>query len=399
MAGRVLPAAALRTYPERYAHLLAAARAEVGHAECLCRPGRPLRLVIRRRVGRLHLAGWPNDGHNHAPSCLWYRADPELSGRAGYERDGAIDNTNDGIRLRLAVPLTTRTDPADRTPAHLHALGEQAVSQRGLGLLGLVHFLWEPELAVHSSITRRRWRDCQPALVDQVAQCSTKGFPLPEVLHVIPPYRKERPDETAGNRAAWQAFLRQLDTVGPVRRHALVLGELRDIVPARFSMRVQFAHLPDAAYASPELIERVQNSYRVAFTDEHSRNSGRRIALCVISRSPKGYLRVDDMAVMPTNFAYIPVDSSYELTMADALISAGRVFIKPLRYDPDLMATLPDFVLIDTDPPTYVEVWGVLGREDYEQRKAEKRDYYRKSGHALLEWDVRRPMPDVHRTD
>jgi hypothetical protein len=219
---------------------------------------------------------------------------------------------------------------------------------------------------------------------------------LSEVLHVIPPYRKERPNEAAVNRAAWQTFLRQLDTVGPVRRHALVLGELRDIVPARFSMRVQFAHLPDTAYASGELIDRVQKSYRVAFTDEHSRNAGRRIALCVISRSPKGYLRVDDMAVMPTNFAYIPVDSSHELTMADALIRAGRAFIKPLRYDPDLMATLPDFVLTDTDPPTYIEVWGVLGREDYERRKAEKRNYYREAGRALLEWDVQCPLPDVH---
>lgn len=42
---------ALRNHPGRHARLLGRARAEVGHAECLCRTT-PLRLVIRVRAGR-----------------------------------------------------------------------------------------------------------------------------------------------------------------------------------------------------------------------------------------------------------------------------------------------------------------------------------------------------------
>lgn len=68
------------------------------------------------------------------------------------------------------------------------------------------------------------------------------------------------------------------------------------------------------------------------------------------------------MAVMLTARFYIPCDSSYEVAMADHLIAAGRSFVKPLRYD-GTSATFPDFVLTDTAPATYVEVWGITAGE------------------------------------
>lgn len=49
---------------------------------------------------------------------------------------------------------------------------------------------------------------------------------------------------------------------------------------------------------------------------------------------------------MLTNRACIPADSSHEIAMADALATAGRGYLKPLRYD-TTAALFPDFVLTD----------------------------------------------------
>jgi hypothetical protein len=40
-------------------------------------------------------------------------------------------------------------------------------------------------------------------------------------------------------------------------------------------------------------------------------------------------------------------------------------------------------------------VWGVTGREDYEQRKRHKQGFYRSAGHRLVEWDTRSRLPDL----
>jgi hypothetical protein len=87
------------------------------------------------------------------------------------------------------------------------------------------------------------------------------------------------------------------------------------------------------------------------------------------------------MAAMLTT-TWIPADSSYEVRMADALVAACREFTKPLRYD-SVADVFPNFVLTDTDPTTFVEIWGIQGREKYENRKREKWASYRKSGRTL----------------
>ncbi len=96
---------------------------------------------------------------------------------------------------------------------------------------------------------------------------------------------------------------------------------------------------------------------------------------------------------MLTNRTYLPADSSHEVRMADALLAAGRHVLKPLRYQGQ--AVFPDFVLVDREPAAYVEVYGIIGREDYEQRKREKQRYYQRESIPVIEWTVDGPMPDL----
>lgn len=81
---------------------------------------------------------------------------------------------------------------------------------------------------------------------------------------------------------------------------------------------------------------------------------------------------------------FIPVESSYECLVAEKLVRESRSFRKPLRYDRSSMDR-PDFVLLDTIPPTDMEVFG-MNTPDYLERKTVKKERSRE--HDFWYWDV-----------
>jgi Protein of unknown function (DUF1173) len=392
LAGRVLPLSALRAAPDQFAPLFVRARAEFGYAECLCRSKRPARLVIRCRSGRHHLAVWPEQGHLHRAHCPWFRPDPALSGRGVYTHS-AILTTDNGTALRLATSLITHSEPSSPPRPASPDETDATASRRSLSLLAVVHFLWEQAgLSVWSRREgRRTWRTCHARLLSVIQDCTANGTSLGDLLYVVPTF-----DRTVAQRnaQAWEDFTASLGQQRASRCRGLVLGEIRRIMPTEYGVCLRLAHQRAPIYASMTLMEKVRRSHRSALADHN--DHGRRVALLVVDRSRNGYTIAVDMAVALVSAAYLPVDSGHELRMADALVAAGRSILKPLHYDRD-DAVMPDFVLLDTAPATYIEVWGVTGRQDYEQRKQIKQAHYRSAGRSLLEWDVRQPMPDVTR--
>ncbi|GAA4102823.1 DUF1173 family protein [Nonomuraea soli] len=172
-------------------------------------------------------------------------------------------------------------------------------------------------------------------------------------------------------------------------------SEVKDRQPTPYGQRLLLRHLREPLYLSTELLQRATRSYRSALSTSRLPTS-RTIVLGVVERTTAGNLIIADLAAMLTNRAYIPADSSYEVRMADQLIASGRAFVKPLRYDNNF-EVFPDFVLTDTDPWQYVEVWGMPGREAYERRKRDKQAHYRQAGIDLLGWDVNQPLPEMRR--
>ncbi|MEV5703572.1 DUF1173 family protein [Actinoallomurus sp. NPDC052274] len=136
--------------------------------------------------------------------------------------------------------------------------------------------------------------------------------------------------------------------------------------PSLYGMRLSIRHLRSRLFASTRLADRLKRSYRAAFA-EAAGAGARRVGLFLVERAATGRLNVVDATFMLTTASYIPGDSSFELAMAGHLAAAGRSFVKPLRYDGD--AVFPDFIVIDTDPHTYVEVYGIRGRVGYELRR------------------------------
>jgi hypothetical protein len=262
-----------------------------------------------------------------------------------------------------------------------------------MGLLALLHYLWEQaQLNMWQPGPRRRtWHTCRSRLAVQITGHHVNRLELRDTLWIVPPFR---PDTVQRINIAWEQFLARLNRAGRSRRRGLVLGEIRTTAATQYGVRVHLAHQRAPLFATQELMRRAERSYPTGFSAEASESSRRQVVLCLVELSARGWPLLIDLAAMLTTGTYLPADSGHEVEMADALVEARRTFLKPLRYDRS-DAVFPDFVLLDSDPHTYVEVWGVQGREDYENRKQAKQAHYRKSGRPLLEWNVRDPLPDV----
>jgi hypothetical protein len=390
LAGRVLKLSALREDPGPYAATFSRARAEIGHGQCLCRTP-PLRLVIRcTRAGRWHLAGWPGDGESHSQTCPFYKTPPELTGRGGYTT-GAITVTETGTAIRVDQPLRLRLAPGEG--ATEAAQTEARRSTGTVSLLGLLHWLWE-EARLHQWAPgwHRSWGTCRTRLSEVVSACRVNGEDLDDVLHIAPAPGRVPPRE----QAAFTAFTGWLGADGTTARRGLLLGTVKTLAPTAYGERINLGGLARPLFASTALMRRLRRSYRPVFSGAAS-PAARRLVLALIERSTSGYLTVVDAAAMLTTATFVPADSSHEVTMAEHLAAARRRFVKPLRYDSS-EAVFPDFVLLDDEPYTVVEVYGIHGRESYERRKRAKQGYYRARSIPLLEWDVTGPLPNLART-
>ena len=393
LAGQRVRLSDVRAHPYRYGRLLAQARA-TRSAVCLCRPTR-LRLVTRCGLGgRHHVACWPHEGPDHDPGCAFFHLQPDLSGRAGYS-SCAIAESAAGTSIRLHAPALTRgTRGGDAGLSHPTHAGAQ---RRSVGLLGMLHYLWESSglngWAGPARRPQRTWAAVRAALREQLAICTINGQPAPDVIYVVPPYH---PSTSAHALEQFDAFLARLTADAPQGRRGLLLAEVKAINPAAHGVRYQLAQQSRSRqlFMSATLDTGLRAAFPSALAAATQREGGRCIGLFSLQRSHGGYAVAVDAALMLTTASFIPADSSYEITMTDALQAAGRAFVKPLTYDAGHDAVFPDFVLTD-EPRSYVEVWGLPGRRDYERRKEANRAFYQRHASALLDWTVTEPIPNL----
>ncbi|MFC5066374.1 DUF1173 family protein, partial [Actinomycetospora atypica] len=170
-----------------------------------------------------------------------------------------------------------------------------------------------------------------------------------------------------------------------LRHRRLLCGELKALAETEHGHKLTLRHFPRPIFLSDDLAADLSRRFPAPFSSRRG-PTARRVVLALIEGTPRGHLRLVNAAVMLTTDVYIPVDSSHELTMANALIAAQRGFRKPLRYDHD-EAGLPDFVLTDlitnggtaesNGPAAVIEVWGVANSRTYEQRKLAKLARYK----------------------
>jgi hypothetical protein len=178
----------------------------------------------------------------------------------------------------------------------------------------------------------------------------------------------------------------QTRTANP-QQAAIVVGEIMECrngikVEDSLGLKLKLLNVP---LWLPRLVARkATNSFGQLF-GEIGKPDRRILAIAVVFRSKTSFF-VSDGGLIRTNRQFIPVDSSYELKVADKLIAEKRAYSKPLKLDEELRY-LPDFLLHDCQEPWVLEVFGMTNDDKYQAHKLEKLQYYRDRGIPCWQWE------------
>ncbi|NHN86449.1 DUF1173 family protein [Acetobacter musti] len=378
-----------RRLKAKYDESRKAARAD--KARCLCRHrGAVLPLQIRYRADSdsYHLAVWPHEGPLHEKTCPFFKPDPGKSGRAGYVSSVIREEEDGDVSVTLSIGLRRKgpPQPVDETP--LPAPDRPGrTRQRRMSPLGLLNLLWEraglaewkPQFAGHRTM---------PAALGRVASAGTRirtqKRPLSDLLCPVAPDHEGFARrlhaivraEGKENHLFLAGFVDAIEQ-GRGNDFTLTLTGQRNgyrcflTLPAAERNRLARSHrLAAATLALPEAERQARVAALLYVTAQHITKPDSRW---------KGWIQAEvrTAALMTVSPEMIPVESSYELAVAEALVAADRTFEKPLRFDAGEDLVFPDFILQDTVRSAGYPM-EVFGRTDeaYMARRAEKEDYY-----------------------
>jgi hypothetical protein len=357
-------------------------------------------LVIKARGQRYYLARKADTSHHHAEWCLLY--EPPETGGPTTKQKPAIRYEGDTVNVKLQTRLTrasfttkqTEDKPVAEDKPNLPRSKAPSLKpgRAATGLVGLFHALiqkaqlndWRPQQS------ERRFAASTRALT-KAGQTVTleKQQPVAERL-VITLWERSLEHSQAINLSALQTR-----TANP-QQAAIVVGE---IMACRYSTKIEgslglkLKLLNVPLWLPPSLAKKTTNSFGQLF-DEIGKPDRRILAIAAVFRNKTSFVG-SDIGLIRTNRQFIPVDSSYELQVADKLIAEQRRFSKPLKLEGELRY-LPDFLLHDCQVPWVMEVFGITNDDQYQAHKLEKLQYYRDHGIPCWQWepDTEKVMPD-----
>lgn len=345
---------------------------------CGCKGKGSKRLAVKYYEGSdlFSLARFSLTGGQHAADCQYYSANPAQSGGGG-DNFGVIDQQPDGsVKIRLEIGMLERGDaaapagptraPTDRAPS---------AKQSSMKLLGLLHYLgeeaglnqWKPAFGGKRRASLSYWWINNAA--DNVWAGQVK---LVDQL-LLPAFGADS-REAERNRTRAASALQ-------AKRRMLVIAPLASFTQERFDamarhLKIGGFHGMPMAFMQKGLWESTARRFQNAIAAWRGGHGTVVIAQVELRPGGKGvYASVIDIALMSITAEFLPVESSYERTVAELLVMQGRSFMKPLRYHAGADLVLPDFILTDTLREVPMEVFG---RDDarYLQRKEEKSAHY-----------------------
>lgn len=372
------------------AEMLDAARRAEGYAECACVDSLPRpKLQIRRHGAAFLLARWPEQADLHATGCPFGREWGERSKSADQAgpfqvKDGALD-----VRLEVPLAVSGRSEPVSVARQPGSASG--GTSRSSASLLAFLEFVWEAA-ALHRwpGNGHRSWNTCWSRLIAVLDGGTVNGQSMSAVVHVMRRWEPQHSDEIV---AALDSFLAGIGTTGGPSR-GILIGELQSLDRTQYGAAAVLRQSRRRYFLGAKELDRFQRSFGPA-VQAVGEGASRCVAVLAVAPSGRGYWKVVDMAGMLTSAEFLPCDSRFEVSLVQRLVREGRVFEKPLRHV-GAAPIHPDAVLLDTSPSTVVEVYGIEGSVDYDQRKQQKRKYLVANGIPFVEWHPgREPLSAV----
>jgi hypothetical protein len=350
---------------------LADAQARHVRPMCLCRDPR-LPMYIARVGSRLILKRMPGTGARHDPACASYEPPYELSGLGAVAGSAISEDFETGTTsLKLDFGLTKSPGRAPPAPSATPDKGEVRSDGTKLTLRALLHYLWDqaefnrwrPGMA-----GKRNWAVIRKFLLEAAEGKTSKGKALSEILYVPEMFQSEREAEIAQRRSAFVA--RAMAAPAKGRPLLIVVGEVKEIGPARAGHRLIIKHAPKFPFL---LNDDIHRRLGIVFASElalwNVNPNAHLIAIATFGLDTAGVATVEAIALMVVTANWIPFESVAEASLLDALSARKISFLKGLRYNLPASQPLASVVLHE-DAPTPLAMFIVPNEADAAYRMA-----------------------------
>ena len=367
---------------------------------CCCR-GTGKKLLSVRHVSNsdsYFLARYPSSGPDHDPQCEFFGLDDRTTGLKGYA-SGVVREAVDGmLAIKLDIGLTEKDPPVQADCPPPPAAQRTAGGQNTMSLLGLLSLLWA-EARLNFWYTgmagKRGYALVRYRLNDASTHIRSGKTPISDRLFI----------GTDPNSKAAELQNVKLSSVEYQDKRLLLLSTLSKYDEARHETDLKFlpyrhfGGLPLTFFSSAGQWQTVKARFPAEYA---AWRKGEKVIVFTVTSPPtrtkRGVsVRAQQIALMMVSENWIPLDSSYEATVAKKLDMELRSYIKPLRYDASLSEVFPDFCLLDTraKEPFPLEVFGMT-TPAYLARKALKTDYYNRNfgPYGWWFWDAAVAGPD-----
>lgn len=327
---------------ERIQSALLDARERHGHALCLCRHGLTLKLQIRIRELRAHLAVWPDEGHLHDPNCVFFRDD--LSDVARHSIVQAEPRTGVGS------PYPQSPAPEAPTPLRrdLWLKGERSTPtglEEAINLGSLASLLWvDADLGKWHHGWQRDWGRCRFQLQRAAGTLRLNGIDLEGLIFCPRPYREAVKSQL---NAEWQDFSRRVAIdkdfphilIAPVRAISSIKG------PSTIAKLRHLSHPIGLSKAAADWLTRWCKA-PMRYLEASEGPTPEVIGFFVVEASTRGGLWARAawlMAVHPRIF--IPTQNLQQMHLVDALLDQGHDFERLLNAYAPSKRTTPDWII------------------------------------------------------
>ena len=299
---------------------------------CLCcEPAVPV--YITRLGGTFVLKRMPFTGSQHAVGCTHYEPPAELSGLGEVLGTAISEDPDTGVtQLRVGFAMSKG---APRAVESGDGSDSGSVGSNGsrLSLRGLLHFLWhEAELTRwHPGFAgKRTWAVVRSHLLAAAANKIVRGVPLSNVLYVPEPFTGANRDEIDARRM--RRFANGLQRRGGSQPLMLLIGEVKEIVPARYHFKVLVKQMPDQAFRlDGQLHRRMAKRFERELSMRSS--SSRTIVIATFGLGTSGLPAIEELSLIPVTPEWLPVGDIYERQLIDRLVCERRTFDKTLPFD------------------------------------------------------------------
>lgn len=360
---------------------------------CLCTP-RGVEMYVAY-LREFVVKRMPNAGNRHHPSCRSFEPEVAQSGLGSLSGTAVRELDTGRTELRVDFPWSRQLGRSAARGAASES-GQVQTAARRMSLRAVLHFLferagfnrWTPAMA-----GRRNWGVVRKFLLEAAADVDVAGGPLADRLFVPEAFNEGSKAQAARRRRERLAILRPDDGSSPL---ALLIGEFKAVEAVEEGRRVWIRHMPDSPLLVDDRVwERFVRRYAALF-EARDADTGLRLRLvmaALIKARREFTYEIDAANLMMTSEQWIPVEGVHELPLIDALTTAGRRFIKPLRYDAPSANAFANALLLDVGPearPLHL----VSPYMDERSRTAKRRAIEHLTRNAWV-WETDQPLPPL----